>query len=465
MSTTSLQYFAFLLAALFAFSLTPARYRRVALIAASVIFYIWAGVTSAVILFSIVVVNYLFVRLMVSGHREVLRDRMYWLSIAINLSIFVALKLTLEPSPGAPSRALDLAGIAITYPLGLSFILLMMHSAVSDAYTQAHRSGARFSSFFLFGTFFPYVTAGPVERFKRIEPLFERLGRPTRFDLLEGATLIALGLVKKFAIANRLKPYIDNVFAGDVPYPSVSIGLAMVMNAAYIYCDFSSYTDIARGSARCFGIELSINFDRPFSSRSVTEFWRRWHITFSTWLRDYIYMPLAFSMRRLGASSTVIALLVTFLICGFWHRAAWTFVLFGLLHGAVMAVELLTSRRGRRSEGAGARVARNLFQHGYTLIFLVATIVLFSARDLIQVIRLFHDLSTHLKVPSPGELFANRGPIMFLLMGVAIAVWQLFEAWNRKLNGRGNYLFFFAAAVVMLFLGNSGEAEFIYAQF
>ena len=464
MSTTSLLYFAFLAVVLFAAWLTPSRYLRETLIVFSAIFYIWAGVTSAGMLFSIVAMNYMFVRAMASDRREAVRDRLYWLAIAINLAIFVALKLTLEPSPGAPTRALHLAGIAITYPLGLSFVLLMMHSAVSDAYTGAHRSNARLGTFFLFGTFFPYVTAGPVERLKRMEPQFVRHARPTRFDLIEGATLIALGLVKKFAVANRLKPYIDNVFAGDVAYPSAAIALAMILNAAYIYCDFSSYTDIARGSARCLGIELSINFDRPFTSRSVTEFWRRWHMSFSTWLRDYIYMPLAFSMRRLGPSSTVISLLVTFLICGFWHRAAWTFVLFGLLHGAVMAVELLASRRGRVGVD-GTSVIGRLLQHGYTLVFLVATIVLFSARDLSEALRLFHDLFTHVKVPSAGAMFANRGPIMFLLMGVAFVLWHLFEAWTRKLNGRGNAFFFFAAAVVLLFLGNSGEAEFIYAQF
>jgi len=379
--------------------------------------------------------------------------------------VFCGLKLSFEPAPNVAATSLSVLGLSVGYPLGLSFIILMLHSAVTDAYSGKHVPDGKFSTFLLFGTFFPYVSAGPVERLGRMDGPLDLPVRPTLNDLREGVALIALGLVKKIVTANRLKPYVDSVFSGDLPNSSPTVVFAIILNAAYVYCDFSGYTDIARGAARCLGIEVQINFDRPFGARSVTEFWRRWHISFSTWLRDYLYMPIAFTLRRFRTTGTSLSLLITFALCGFWHRAAWTFLLFGLLHGGAMVAELrfVSGRAIERSRSA--KRWRGIAAHLSTLIFLAATIVLFSARDLLQARQIFQRALTGPFLPSSTEVAAYKGAVMFGIMLLSIVAWRAFDTWRRRLSPRQTPFFLLLAGWAILFLGQVDGGGFVYAQF
>jgi D-alanyl-lipoteichoic acid acyltransferase DltB (MBOAT superfamily) len=335
---------------------------------------------------------------------------------------------------------------------------------VCDAYVRRYVPAARPGTFILYGTFFPYLTAGPVERLNHMEAQLDRPAGPTVDDLRAGAALIALGLVKKLVVANRLQPYIDAVFSGEQTHSAPTVAFAVALNAVHLYADFSGYTDIARGAARCLGIDVRINFDRPFSSRSVTEFWRRWHISFSSWLRDYLYMPLAYSLGRVSPAGPVAAILITFLACGFWHRAAWTFVLFGALHGVALAAEL---RFGRAIARAAARWPEHLValaSRGYTLVFVALTIVLIPAVSVAEAGAIVSRIVSSPVLPVPREAFGYLGPFLFLLMLAAIALWQALERWQERLSLRTLPWFLLTAALAVLFLGSTGPG-FVYEQF
>jgi len=459
-----LEFFALLALTVALIAVAPAQTRKYVLLAASAIFYLNAGIVSTAIMLAIIVTNYLLIGAILDSPRERTKERFYSTSILFNVAVFCGLKLAFEPAPNVVATSWHVIGLSIGYPLGLSFVILMLHSAVTDAYSGKYTPQRHFPTFTLFSSFFPYVSAGPVERLEAMERQVTIPARPTLDDVCAGLALIALGLVKKLVAANRMKTYVDSVFTGDLPYSAPTIALAIVLNAAYIYCDFSGYTDIARGAARCLGIEVRINFDRPFHARSVTEFWRRWHISFSTWLRDYLYMPLAYSFRRRGTSGTILALLITFAICGFWHRAALTFLTFGMLHGLAMAAEMMFARSPASAKSRAGAWALATAAHVYTLIFLALTIVLFSAKDLGHAASILGRLASTVR-PTPTDLFGYKGPVMFLLLFGAIAVWQGFEWWHRRLTPSGTSWFVLIAALVVLFLAQTEGGGFVYAQF
>lgn len=383
----------------------------------------------------------------------------------VNAALLVSLKLAFEPSPATQVSSWNVLGLNVVYPLGFSFVILMMHSAVTDAYSGRYVPKRSASTFALFAIFFPYVSAGPVERLNHMEAQLEAPNRPSFEDLRQGVSLIALGLVKKLVAANRIQYYVEAIFNSKESHSVVTVLLAICLNAAYVYSDFSGYTDIARGAARCVGIDVSINFAKPFAARSVTEFWRRWHISFSSWLRDYLYMPLGFTLRRFGKTGSTIALLVTFVLCGFWHRAAFTFLLFGLLHGAVMVVEERFSGKGAAAVSALPNALRTAAAHTYTLIFLFATIVLFSAKDLGEAGAIFARLFTSPLKPSAGEALAFQGPVSFLFLIAGIAAWMGLQHWRDRLKPRDTDLFLLCAAVAVLFLGSPIGGGFVYARF
>ncbi|MDB5711458.1 MAG: hypothetical protein JWL96_3528 [Sphingomonas bacterium] len=461
MSVTSWQFFALLGATLLVLLSVPASWRKPVLLAASILFYLNAGIASAIVIALLVTANYFFMMGTVRGTTEKLRDRIYVASMLFNAVVFCTLKLSFEPAPNVAATSWSVLGYSVGYPLGLSFIILMLHGAITDAHSGRHVPDGKFSTFALFSSFFPYVSAGPVERLERMEGALNLPVRPVADDVRAGASLMLLGLIKKLAVANRLKPYVDSGFDMTAQHSAPTMLIVIALNAAYIYCDFSGYTDIARGAARCLGFDIQINFARPFGASSVTEFWRRWHISFSNWLRDYLYMPVAFMFRRFRVTGTSIALLITFTLCGFWHRAAWTFLLFGLLHGAAMVVEMKLGIAQKRPTSK----LRLAVAHLYTLIFLGATIVLFSAGTLTEAGSVFRRTLTGALIPSPAEFLGYRGPVMFGLMSAGLIYWQIFERWQARLTPRSTKYFLLIGALIVLFFGQTEGADFIYAKF
>ncbi len=226
--------------------------------------------------------------------------------------------------------------IRVALPVGVSFYTFMAISYIVDVYRRTF-GVASWIDATLYLSFFPHLVAGPIVRPAELIPQLDVRRDARHVDVVDAGWLILGGLFKKVVIANYLAAAIvDPVFGEPTRHASLEIGVAIVAYAVQIYCDFSGYTDIAIGVAKMLGFRFPQNFDRPYSARSVQEFWRRWHMTLSRWLRDYLYIPLG--GNRKGTARTYVNLMITMLLGGLWHGAAWHFVVWGGLHGAYLSV-------------------------------------------------------------------------------------------------------------------------------
>jgi len=223
--------------------------------------------------------------------------------------------------------------LSLVLPLGISFFTFQTVGYVIDVYRGHHKAEKNFPQFMLFISFFPQLVAGPIERSTHLLKQIKKNRTVDHQDLIYGAYLILQGFVKKLVVADNLAPIVNSLFAyRDLSGPLVAAG--MIGFAFQIYGDFSGYTDIARGVARLMGFRLLVNFDRPYVSASPTEFWRRWHITLSSWFKDYLYIPLG--GNRHSFFRTCINIMFVWMLCGLWHGASYNFILWGLFHGIAL---------------------------------------------------------------------------------------------------------------------------------
>ena len=231
----------------------------------------------------------------------------------------------------------DAPTLRVILPVGISFYTFQTLAYTIDVYRGRAAAEHNFQTFALYVAFFPQLVAGPIERAQRLIPQLKEPKTRLTYELFRsGAFLILLGLFKKIAIADTLAPYVDEAFTSSATAGWVELLVGVYAFSLQIYGDFSGYTDIARGTSRLLGIDLMVNFDQPYLSRNITNFWRTWHISLSTWLRDYLYIPLG--GNRKGGLLTYRNLMITMLLGGLWHGAAWTFAAWGGLHGLYLAV-------------------------------------------------------------------------------------------------------------------------------
>ena len=253
----------------------------------------------------------------------------------------------------ANRRVLD-----IVLPVGISFYTFQSMGYVIDVYRGKQRAACNPLEYALYVSFFPQLMAGPIERAGHMLPQYQRPRLWNTASFESGLQLMAWGLFKKVVIADSLAPYVNDVYDRPSVYSSVALVTATVFFAFQIYCDFSGYTDMARGAARTLGFELMKNFNHPYFSRSPVEFWRRWHISLSQWFQDYLYYPLAMHyMRKGGWGSKYKAHIIAMVLIGFWHGANWTFIVFGFYWGCVIALYLYSAEK-RMARARSARPKR-----------------------------------------------------------------------------------------------------------
>jgi D-alanyl-lipoteichoic acid acyltransferase DltB (MBOAT superfamily) len=240
--------------------------------------------------------------------------------------------------------------LRLVLPFGISFFTFETMSYTIDVYRREVKPAERYLDYLLFVCFFPHLVAGPIVRASELLPQLEQPRDPRRVDYSRAFFLIVSGLFLKVVIANHLATHIvDDVFAAPNRHSSLEVLVAIYAYAFQIYADFSGYTDVALGSAALFGYELPENFDRPYCAQDLQDFWRRWHITLSSWLRDYLYIPLGGS--RGTSLRTYRNLMITMLLGGLWHGASWNFVIWGALHGVALA----GTRMWQRARSTAAR--------------------------------------------------------------------------------------------------------------
>ena len=230
----------------------------------------------------------------------------------------------------------NMGTLNIILPVGISFYTFQALSYLIDVYRGKLKACDRFLNISLYISFFPQLVAGPIVRASDFLPQLDEDRPMNRENLVEGLQIFLFGLIKKVVIADRLAVCVDAVFAAPGSYSGLSLFLAVVAYSIQIYCDFSGYSDMAIGTAKTFGYDLCKNFDMPYLSKNPTELWQRWHISLSTWLRDYLYIPLG--GNRKGKARTKINLMLTMLLGGLWHGANWQMVFWGALHGGALVV-------------------------------------------------------------------------------------------------------------------------------
>jgi alginate O-acetyltransferase complex protein AlgI len=328
-----------------AYYFMPSKYRNVFLVICSYFFYgYWDWRFTSLLLFSTVVDFFVGKAIFVSTV-EKKRKQLVILSLITNLGILGFFKYfnffvgSFDAMAVSMGLKLDFLHLNILLPVGISFYTFQTLSYTLDIYRKRLEPTNSFIDFSLFVSFFPQLVAGPIERAVHLLPQIAKRPTPTKQQFKEGIALISVGMFKKVLIGDTCGRIVDNIFTEPTYWSSIELLMGLVLFAIQIYNDFSGYSHIARGTAKLLGFELMENFNQPYLSSSITEFWRRWHISLSSWLRDYLYISLG--GNRKGNRRTYINLMLTMLLGGLWHGASWTFVVWGGLHGLYLAVHKL----------------------------------------------------------------------------------------------------------------------------
>ncbi|HBP46062.1 MAG TPA: membrane-bound O-acyltransferase family protein [Flavobacteriales bacterium] len=336
------------------------RAQNVLLVLASYVFYGWWDWRFLGLIALSTVVDYLVV-LQIEGAQEK-RAKQQWLSLSmvVNLGLLCYFKYSnffIESWVDAWAAAgvnMQISSLKVILPVGISFYTFQTLSYSIDVYRGNLKPTRSLINFAAFVSFFPQLVAGPIERATRLLPQIENRRTFKYEEGVAGLRLILWGMFKKVVVADTCAIYANDIFANCTDYSGPTLMLGAVYFAFQIYGDFSGYSDIAIGTAKLFGIELMTNFKTPYFSRDIAEFWRRWHISLSTWFRDYLYIPLGGS--RVGKWKSVRNVFVIFLVSGFWHGANWTFIAWGGIHACLFIPLLL---RGTNRRFATKTIAKN----------------------------------------------------------------------------------------------------------
>jgi alginate O-acetyltransferase complex protein AlgI len=338
----SLAFAAFLPAVLLVYYLLSLRSQNRWLLVASLIFYGWWDPRFIALLLVPTTIDY-WCALRINVARDP-RSRRHYLvgSVATNLTILGFFKYFnfFSDSAAHVLQALHLGyaqpAVAIILPVGISFYTFHEISYVVDVYRGEVEPVHDFTIYLLYVLYFPQLVAGPIARASALLPQLSRSRTVTWQSIQQGAALILVGYFKKVGVADAVAPAVSARFASPGVYAGSDLLFALYLFSIQIYCDFSGYTDIARGVSKLFGIELALNFRQPYFASSIDQFWRRWHMSLSSWLRDYLYIPLG--GNRGGEAKIYRNLILTMVLGGLWHGASWTFVVWGALHGAYLSV-------------------------------------------------------------------------------------------------------------------------------
>jgi len=399
----------------------------------------------------------------------------FWLSVTINLGFLGVFKY-FNFFADSLADALSLVGfradfwtLQVILPVGISFYTFHGLSYVIDIYKGRIKPERNFIDYSVFVSFFPLLVAGPIERATHLLPQIQRKREFNYTNAVDGMRQILWGLFKKIVIADNCAVYANMVFNDSAQYSGSSHILAAVFFAFQIYGDFSGYSDIALGTARLFGIELLRNFAFPYFSRDIAEFWRRWHISLSTWFRDYLYIPLGGSKG--GNSMRIRNTLIIFLVSGFWHGANWTFIVWGLLNALFILPSIIFStNRNNLDIVASGRLFPNLRELAAICVTFSLTVfawIFFRAENLTAAFQFIGEIFSMSTFTKPQQI---KNTTMWLLLAFIIIEWlgreqqfaiaKIEQRWPNFIRWA-----FYVAIVISIFEFRGVSQKFIYFQF
>ncbi|SIR25297.1 MBOAT family O-acyltransferase [Pontibacter lucknowensis] len=488
----STEFFIFFPVVVTLYFLTPPNRRWLILLLASYYFYAsWKPAYTLILIFS-TLVDYGCGRAMgrYSDEEKHKRKPYLWISLLSNLSILGLFKYynffneSARDAASALNMDYAMPAFELLLPMGISFYTFQTMSYSIDVYHGRIKPELHLGVFALFVTFFPQLVAGPIERAGNLLGQLKANHAFSYERIVGGLRRMGWGFFKKIMIADNLALMVNQVYNNPTDYEGVTLIIATVFFAFQIYCDFSGYSDIAIGAAQVMGFRLMENFRRPYYSKSISEFWSRWHISLSSWFRDYLYIPLG--GNRVVKWRWYYNLFITFLVSGLWHGANWTFVVWGALHGFYLVFAIVTAKqRNALADSMGLRSRPLLYK--WVQVLSVFALVLFSwvffransigeafyilqssvagignIRQLIAGIDLQH------------ILFMDQGFKVFTVSVISIMIMETVHLIQRhgsvsQLIGRRptvvRWAFYYVAIIAVLLFGQFGHQEFIYFQF
>jgi len=408
-------------------------------------------------------------------HSPTIRNRLVTGSVAVNLLIlgifkyynfFIDSLTELMAVIGCP---MGHHSMRIVLPIGISFYTFMSMSYTIDVYRRRIRAERSLLRFATFVAFFPHLVAGPILRPEHFLPQLHREPRFQWDQAITGIGWMLMGYLKKVVMADSMSPYIDRIFESPRAHGGAAILIGLLFYAFQIYGDFSGYSDIAYGVARIMGFDIGRNFRSPYFSASFSEFWQRWHISLSGWLRDYLYIPLGGNRR--GTMRTYANLMTTMLLGGLWHGANWTFVIWGFLHGFYLVIQRLMSGLGGPSSNSPVILRKWIQPFQVSLVFVLVLVAwtFFRSPNLTTALIILQ------RVCNPGTFLAGGIPFLYFVVKGFICIGFLvsgeFAATRFDLertlvkSPTFRVVMFSSALCIIAFLGSFEGGQFIYFQF
>jgi D-alanyl-lipoteichoic acid acyltransferase DltB (MBOAT superfamily) len=443
------------------------------LLGASLVLYAYYSPTFLAILIAVVIASYLTGLNLQKEQSDTARRVILITGIAIVVGVLVFFRYPLiigNIFSGLHSDDPDLFR-QIILPIGLSFQVFQGISYMTDVYWRVYPPENHFGKFSLYMLFFPKILNGPIQRAEELLPQLQSIRVFHSTNLKKGGILILWGLFKKLVIADNLDIVVDGVYSTPGHYTGLPVIIGIIFFTFQLYCDFSGYADIALGSAQIFGIDLTDNFNFPFRSRSVAEFWRRWHISLSNWFNDYVFNPLVVQIRDLGNASIYISLFVTFLITGIWHGPKTTWLIYGILQALAVSYEVYTARTRKKISKRINPKFMNVLSVVLTFSFISFSWIFMRSSDLDQAMNIIRNAidfssSAGLSLPAPQSLVVGCSLLVVTLLSVehfmkGQKIDQFIQS-QRKIVAIP-FLFLTLAGVILL--GTRQVQPFIYFQF
>ncbi len=484
----SLAFVIFFVVVVIAYYLLPSRIKWIWLLLAGFFFYMYSNQTSVFVPILIILFTYTAGLLMSRATKPGIIKKIFITALIFNIGVLFYYKYTnffsdtivgiynylnLNLLGGTTSISNPILVNVLT-PLGISYITFQAIGYLIEIKRGNYSAERHLGHFSTYIMFFPKMLSGPVERAHNFLPQLKSLQDINYSEITLGLKLIAWGLFKKVIIADRLGIFVNNVFNDVHEYQGITLILCCIFSAIQLYADFSGYTDMALGIARLLGFKLMPNFNLPFFALSISEFWRKWHMSLSTWFADYFYNPIAIRRRDWGKWSIMYASILTFVVLGLWHGANWTYVIFGGLHGLMLSLEFF-SKKFRKN--IRLRIPENLNAIGgilFTFLFFSFTLIYFRA-DSVSNANYFVANMFNLSYLFDFQLLKNSLDIGlnmsdYMIILVAVILMQYVEYKNiiQKISSYSKTLRWSIYIIFLFFVflfAQYGSSQFIYFQF
>lgn len=478
MSYISYLFFGFLLLALACYYIAPLKARPYVLLCANLIFYAYAGLSSALYLAALIALSYFAALFLQKAHKRRTLALVMYLVLCVGFLVYSKFTNYLLNALRSLTGGAALS-VFVIVPLGGAFFTLQAIGYVVDVYKGKYPAEKNFFHFALFMTYFPIIVQGPISRMDTLAP---QLCKGHKFDytgVKQGLLLMVWGLFKKLVIANRAATFADPIFGSYTEYTGLAVVFGVLAYTLQIYADFSGCVDICRGVSEMFGIQIINNFHHPYFATSIKDFWRRWHISLSSWLRDYVYIPLG--GNRKGTFRKYCNLMITFLVSGLWHGVGIHYLVWGFYHGACQILgDLLRKPKEAAVRKLGIRTgvfSYRLGQRIITFALVAYSWLLFRADGLRAAMHMTRSLFTNiLDKAQLGAIFAESKDLGVLI--IAALVLFVVSLLQQKYNVRSeiekqNLWFRWSIYLTLLFVtiifgvygAGYNASDFLYMQF